>query len=244
MADDMTRKLLSIALVALSFTGCTNYRAADRLGGIVAVTARDDRVELEPMPWLRVGLPRTTRAFPLKPGESLSIGDGRHASSELRYKGRVQDRYHFRVATYHRDPNEHPYETVEYVSVPAYAANPRDANLVAGRLQTVLPRGWRIVHIEQNTYPFLRPEGKGAGVFVATADFKPGPKDLAGGKDWDMAVYVMPPDYEDGGRDPTGGQAQTWPPSLVAATAEAKLYIWGSSVQEELQNQIRDALLK
>jgi hypothetical protein len=57
----------------------------------------------------------------------------------------------------------------------------------------------------------------------------------------------MPPDYQDGGEDPTHGQAQTWPPRLVLANERMKIYVWGgwNGAQDlETERQVVKALMQ
>src|SRR4051812_8199255 len=119
--------------------------------------------------------------------------------------------------------------------------DPTDADAIAARIRAVLPKGWWIISVERNTYPSYRPQGHGIGVFI-------GPSELRQRKrPYEAAVYVMPPDYDDGGADPTGGMAQTWPARLVAWNDQMKVYVWGgwNGGQDPVAEvQIRDALVK
>ena len=120
----------------------------------------------------------------------------------------------------------------------AEAFDPSDADAITARLQQILPSGWRVVRTERDTYPSYRAAGKGIGVFLAPAKLRQN-KD-----EYEVAVYVMPPDYDDGGQDPEG--APTWPAELVAATDRMKVYVWGGwngARDERTTEQVRKALL-
>ena len=123
----------------------------------------------------------------------------------------------------------------------ARGVDPSDVSAITSRLGTILPKGWRIVRTDRDTYPSYRPPGKGIGVFLA-------PPELRQRKtEYEAAVYVMPPDYQDGGDDLTGGAAQSWPARLVAATDRMKIYVWGgwNGAQDlSTEEQVRNALLK
>ena len=124
----------------------------------------------------------------------------------------------------------------------ARPVDPTDAATISSRLLTICPPGWRVVRTERDTYPWYRPEGKGIGVFLAPPEFRQRKTD------YELAVFVMPPDYQDGGDDPLGGaQAQTYPPQLVGATDRMKIYVWGGwndGRDLKAEEQIRDVLVK
>lgn len=106
-------------------------------------------------------------------------------------------------------------------------------------IRSVLPKGWRVLNVEEGTYPFYRPKGRGTAVFLVSSDHKT-EKPL-----YDAVVYIMHADYQDGEEDPTHGKGQTWPPKLIAATPAVKIYFWdtgGSSGRE--WPTMRDDILK
>ncbi len=88
------------------------------------------------------------------------------------------------------------------------------------KVRGALPVGWTIIRVETNTYPFYRPEGKGTGIFLGIQGKR------YSKQDYSAVLYIMPLPYEDGGEDPTHGQAQTSPPRLIATTDKAKVYLW------------------
>src|SRR5438093_141055 len=93
-----SRWIILAALLAISITsGCTSYRSAQRLVGIVGVSALDDGVQVEPGIGFRQ---QAGREIAMTRGDSLSIGDGYHVSINLQFRGRAQDRFRFRVKTY------------------------------------------------------------------------------------------------------------------------------------------------
>jgi hypothetical protein len=55
-------------------------------------------------------------------------------------------------------------------------------------------------------------------------------------------LYLMPPDYPDGGDDPTQGKAAGWPARLIATTKTAKLYLWPGAQAEDWKTMQEDLL--
>jgi hypothetical protein len=102
------------------------------------------------------------------------------------------------------------------------------------KIQSVLPDGWAISEVVDNTYPDYRPDGKGTAFFLVMA----GKKYYK--QDYSAAVYVMPLNYQDGGMDPTKGRAQTAPPRLIARTRDAKIYVWPPTEPENWRTMIDD----
>ncbi len=118
------------------------------------------------------------------------------------------------------------------------SASDRQASLSIpeAAVRMALPDAWVILRVEVDTYPSYRPEGKGKAIFL-------GLKDKKYLKQQHSAVlFIMPPDYQDGGDDPTGGQAQSWPARLIATTEEAKLYLWPGSQAENWETMEKDLL--
>ena len=122
----------------------------------------------------------------------------------------------------------------------AQPVDPTDEADIVRRLQTILPDGWRILVTQRDTYPSFRPPGKGIAVFLAPP-VPPNRKD-----NYQAIVYIMPPDYQDGGPDPTSRRAQSWPARLVATNDRMKIYVWGGwngAQDPQTEAQVRDALL-
>jgi hypothetical protein len=90
-------------------------------------------------------------------------------------------------------------------------------------IQSALPKGWAILKVEEDTYPPLRPKGKGKAIFLYSPQQTLGPM-----QDQSSVVYIMPADYTDGGSDPTQGQAQKYPAALILTTPAAKVYLLGN----------------
>ena len=88
-------------------------------------------------------------------------------------------------------------------------------------VKAILPDGWAVLKVEENTHPPYRPKAGGRAVFLGIAGRKY-PK-----IGYEAALYIMPPDYQDGGEDPTDGKAMTYPARLIGTTEDAKLYLWG-----------------
>ncbi len=103
-------------------------------------------------------------------------------------------------------------------------------------VRAVLPRGWTILKVEDGTYPWYRPKGLGTAIFMAIS----GKKYLK--QDYSAVLFIMPSDYKDGGEDPTHGQAQTFPPRLIAKTKNAKLYLWPGPEAEDWKTMQQDLL--
>jgi hypothetical protein len=110
-------------------------------------------------------------------------------------------------------------------------------------LKAFLPENWAILKVEDNTYPTYRPKGKGKCIFLGDPK-----KDYAQKKiPYDVEIYIMPADYDDGGIDPTDGKGQSWPPKLIASTHNAKIYLWPYSRMDNwktMEGDILRALLK
>jgi hypothetical protein len=102
-----------------------------------------------------------------------------------------------------------------------------------------LPKGWTILRVQDNTYPSYRPEGKGKAIFLVSQQH------IGRKQEEDAVVYLMPPSYDDGGTDPTHGQAQTWPARLVSITPQVKIYLWYGGVGwPTIEQDIVSALTK
>ena len=109
---------------------------------------------------------------------------------------------------------------------------------VPAAIRSVLPDGWAILQRVEDTYPSYRPKGSGRGFFIGQVG-KSYPK-----IPYDVALYVMPADYEDGGPDPTGGHAMTYPARLMAEAENAKIYLWGFGSNRELCENLRNAVIE
>ena len=100
-----------------------------------------------------------------------------------------------------------------------------DAHLVDDPVSAVreaLPHGWEILKVKENTHPPYRPEANGRALFLGIV----GKKHVK--IQYDAALYIMPPGYQDGGVDPLNGkEAMTDPARLLAVTADARLYLRG-----------------
>jgi len=108
-------------------------------------------------------------------------------------------------------------------------------------VKTVLPDGWAILKVEENTYPSYRPKGNGKAIFLGLKE----KKYLK--QQYSAVLHLMPSDYNDGGPDPTKGQAQTWPARLIATTQDTKIYLWPGSQAEDwrtMQQDLLKALIK
>jgi hypothetical protein len=115
------------------------------------------------------------------------------------------------------------------------AAGPRVlvADPVAA-IRKVLPKSWEILKVEHHTYPFYRPKGDGKAVFLGIAGKKYSKEQFS------AVLYIMPADYQDGGDDPTHGEAASWPARLVATTKDAKLYLWPGPQSEDWKTMQED----
>ena len=103
-------------------------------------------------------------------------------------------------------------------------------------VKSILPQGWTILKTEDNTYPDYRPKGNGTAVFLGIS----GKTYLK--QQYSAVLYIMPPDYQDGGDDPTHGDAASWPARLIATTKAAKLYLWPGPQAEDWQMMQADLL--
>jgi hypothetical protein len=117
----------------------------------------------------------------------------------------------------------------------------RDVAALTTRVRPLLPEGWSVIRIEQDTHPWYLNDGKGTAMYL-------GPEPRPQAKATRCAVFVMPPDYPDR-TIPLEDQNknQTWPPHLIASTPRAKIYFWGGidgPGNEEFEASIRDALTR
>jgi hypothetical protein len=117
------------------------------------------------------------------------------------------------------------------------AAEPRVlvADPVAA-IRKVLPKAWEILKVEDHAYPFYRPKGDGKAVFLGIAGKKYSKQQFS------AVLYIMPADYQDGGDDPTHGQAASWPARLNATTKDARLYLWPGPQAEDWKTMQEDLL--
>ena len=67
-------------------------------------------------------------------------------------------------------------------------------------------------------------EGSGSAVFIAS------PRQASGETqpDYEAAVYIMPPDYNDGGVKAEGMEGSVQPAQLIAVTENEKVYLWAA----------------
>jgi hypothetical protein len=100
----------------------------------------------------------------------------------------------------------------------------------------VLPKTWAVLKVEEHTYPSYRPKGDGKAVFLGISG------KLYSKQGYSAVLNIMPASYEDGGKDPTNGGAQTMPARLVATTADAKLYLWPGPEAEDWTTMQEDLL--
>jgi hypothetical protein len=108
-------------------------------------------------------------------------------------------------------------------------------------IKGILPQGWAILKVENNTYPSYRPEGKGTGIFLGITGKKYFKQDHS------AEIFLMPLDYQDGGEHPTNGKAQSWSARLIVTAKDSKIYLWpGSQVEDWLtmEDDLLKALLK
>ena len=103
-------------------------------------------------------------------------------------------------------------------------------------VKKVLPDGWMILRVEEDTYPSYRPEGNGKAIFLGLKN-KTYLK-----QQYSAALFIMPPDYQDGGADPTGDRAQSWPAQLISMTSEAKIYLWPGAQADNWETMQQDLL--
>ncbi len=112
--------------------------------------------------------------------------------------------------------------SVEYVRAWKKASVLKNDPVAA--IRSALPMGWAILKVDEDACPALRPNGKGKAVYLHSPQ-----QHLVGGKvRTTSVVYIMPADYDDGGADPTHGQAQAYPAALILTTPAAKVYLWGN----------------
>ncbi len=105
-------------------------------------------------------------------------------------------------------------------------------------VKAVLPRGWVILKVEDNTYPSYRPRGKGTAMFLGISAKRYRKQECS------AVLYIMPKDYEDGGVDPTHGQAQSPPARLIATATDGKVYLWPPNGRAEGWTTMLEDLLK
>ena len=103
-------------------------------------------------------------------------------------------------------------------------------------VKKALPDGWTILKVEENTYPSYRPKGNGKAIFLG----QEGKKYLK--QQYSAVLHLMPKDYDDGGADPTKGQAQSWPARLIATTQDKKVYLWPGPKAEDWETVQQDLL--
>jgi hypothetical protein len=103
-------------------------------------------------------------------------------------------------------------------------------------INSILPKDWYILKVENDTYPCYRPPGKGKAVFFAVS----GTQYIK--QQYQAVLYIMPIEYNDGGEDPTGGEAQTWPARLIATTDKFKIYLWPDSSTSPWKTMREDIL--
>ena len=137
-------------------------------------------------------------------------------------------------------------ETIVLMTVLLLASSctaPRRAADPVAALRSVLPPGWSILRVEENPTPFYRPAGNGRLIVLARPPRDSGKRGKGDGKPEGIHVYIMAPDYDDGGADPTKGEeTQSWPPHLVYADKIAKIYLWPSASEPEWKSLKEDVL--
>lgn len=103
------------------------------------------------------------------------------------------------------------------------------AHPVVAITKALLPEGWVVQRVEDNTHPFYLEKGSGKAIYV-------GPPleaiDQTKGKvPFRAAFWIMPPDYR--GRPVPGAEkGQTSAPALLHSTKTERLYWWGSAPEE------------
>lgn len=121
------------------------------------------------------------------------------------------------------------------------AESPRLVSDPEAAITKVLPKTWAVLKVEEHTYPSYRPKGDGKAVFLGISGKQ------YSKQGYSAVLYIMPAKYEDGGKDPTNGGAQTTPARLVATTPGAKLYLWPGPEAEDwktMQEDLLKALIK
>jgi hypothetical protein len=92
----------------------------------------------------------------------------------------------------------------------------------ASAIRSVLPDGWVVLGVKENEFPFYYSEGNGRAIELARIKEEGRVRKVS----YDAKLWIMPADYQDGGGPKNTKLTQTWPPTLIATLADAKLYLW------------------
>ena len=182
----------------------------------------------------------------LRPRQSFTLSDGRHVSVTFTLAKITPQRIALKETTVRQPPNERKEIKVRTITVKPYAIAKAEGWLVSdpvAAIKAVLPKGWAVLEVKEHSFPFYRPEGDGKEIVVGD----PGKQrpDAKGKPVFRVRIWIMPPNYRDGGDDPTGGKAQTWPPGLVATAKNARVYVWvGAYDWPTACDDLRHAIIK
>jgi hypothetical protein len=122
----------------------------------------------------------------------------------------------------------------------------------ATALQSVLPKGWAILKVDENAYPADLAKGKGKAIFLGPRGEENvnSPWRSQGAGETGVIVYIMPADYQDGSEYSNRYPYRTIPAKLIATIPAAKIYLWVRSGQQYapgwpgMWNDILTALLE
>lgn len=103
-------------------------------------------------------------------------------------------------------------------------------------VKAVLPDGWIILKVVENTSPSYRPKGNGMAIFLGLKEKK------YSKQQYSAVLYLMGNDYDDGGVDPTKGKASSFPARLIATIQDTKVYLWPRSQAEGWGTMQQDLL--
>jgi hypothetical protein len=92
-------------------------------------------------------------------------------------------------------------------------------DLVAA-IRAVLPKGRVVSRVEENAHLPNGPKAKGKAIFMSS------PQPLGPMQSKETVVYIMPADYQDGGKE--SPQEQQYRARLILTTATAKIYLRGN----------------
>ncbi|MFA6355746.1 MAG: hypothetical protein WCY23_01405 [Candidatus Omnitrophota bacterium] len=123
----------------------------------------------------------------------------------------------------------------DLVSVPKLVYRPVAA------IRAALPDGWSIKEVADNASPMYCAEGSGQAIFIAS------PRQASGetSPDFEAAVYIMPPDYNDGGVKAEGMEGSVQPAQLITVTENEKVYLWTApDIAAAGWEPIKDDILK
>ena len=101
-------------------------------------------------------------------------------------------------------------------------------------IRQVLPEGWTIAKIEQDTWPYYRQEGSGTALTLIES----GKAYLK--QQYSAMIWIVPPEYV--GAVVSGGkEQQEETPALIADCPNGKIYMWGGHA---LRDAVVQAVLK